>query len=418
MANIKSEQLRSDLSLELDKDQPLSKKKMSDILMDLLGRENCYFEKESGKKVFCYNHGGKKKVLLLSAVTYMGGNGQHPICKKRIQLKKWYKDVVDFYKNDKKTDVRFIGVYHYKSNIVFIDAMKETYISKKMNSSAAHIYTNDLFQAMKEGIFKRVDKNGNEVIAIKCIKFKDYIDEKISTRDNNLFSIFEMFNERFDFNHWLSAVDIIPEMHKAGWNKWKETEWPGWFLEYRMSKFIDDNDLKDRIMYVGSSHKKVGELDFDLWFGEEKFYGDLKASDILKKETPGNDKENFVECINKYDRFWYVVYEHDTIKDSDRNYEATKFRANYIRDHNEWPKKKPWDEMSYHSRMKNSVKFVKMFIIELNRVNFREALDDFNQGRQPNGGKRAAKFKITKNNIENFVVFQQDFVEYLGAGGQ
>ena len=31
------------------------------------------------------------------------------------------------------------------------------------------------------------------------------------------------------------------------------------------------------------------------------------------------------------------------------------------------------DEMSYHERMKNSVRFMKMSIIELNRVNFRDA---------------------------------------------
>ena len=33
------------------------------------------------------------------------------------------------------------------------------------------------------------------------------------------------------------------------------------------------------------------------------------------------------------------------------------------------------------------------------------------QGRQPNGGARKPKFKITKNNIENFIVFKEDFVE-------
>jgi len=138
----------------------------------------------------------------------------------------------------------------------------------------------------------------------------------------------------------------------------------------------------------------------------------LKASDITKKETPGNDQTNFIECINKYDRFWYVIYEHDTIKDSEENnYEATRFRTNYIKDNNEWPKNKPWDELSYYKRMKNSVKFIKMYIIELNRINFREVLNDFNQGRQPNGGARKPKFKITKNNIENFIVFQQDFME-------
>lgn len=412
MANIKSEQLRSDLSLELDYDQPIPISKMIDSLKNLLGKENCTIERFNNKKLFCYTHGNKKEVLLLAAITYMGGNGQHPIYKKRIQLKTWYKDAVDYYKNDKNANVRFIGLYHYQNNIILTEVMKDSYLSKKMNSSAAHIYTNDLFQAMKEGIFKRVDKNKNEIIAIKYIKFKDYLDGNLSTVGNDLFSIFESFNEKFDFGHWLPAMQAIPEMHKGGWNKWKETEWPGWFLEFKIDKFIREYGLENKILYVGSSHKRAGEFDFDLWFDESKFYGDLKASDITKKETPGNDQTNFIECINKYDRFWYVIYEHDTIKDSEENnYEATRFRTNYIKDNNEWPKNKPWDELSYYKRMKNSVKFIKMYIIELNRINFREVLNDFNQGRQPNGGARKPKFKITKNNIENFIVFQQDFME-------
>ena len=58
--------------------------------------------------------------------------------------------------------------------------------------------------------------------------------------------------------------------------------------------------------------------------------------------------------------------------------------------------------------MKNSVKFVKMSIIELNRVNFRGALTDFNQGHQPSGNARNPKFNINKKVLENdnFVVFR------------
>lgn len=179
-----------------------------------------------------------------------------------------------------------------------------------------------------------------------------------------------------------------------------------------MNKFIKEKCLERKILYVGSSHKRVGELDFDLWFGDDNFYGDLKASDITKKEAPGNDQQNFIDCINKYDRFWYVIYEHDTIKDSeDTNYEATRFRTNYIKNNNEWSNNKKFDELSYYKRMKNSIKFVKMYIIELNRINFRNVLSDFNQGRQPSGNARKPKFKISKNNIDNFIVYEQEFVQ-------
>ena len=85
--------------------------------------------------------------------------------------------------------------------------------------------------------------------------------------------------------------------------------------------------------------------------------------------------------------------------------------TNYIKDNNEWPANKEWDELSYYSRMKNSVQFIRMYIIELNRVNYRIALNDFNQGKQPSGVPRKPKFKITKNNIDNFIIFKQDYTE-------
>jgi hypothetical protein len=161
--------------------------------------------------------------------------------------------------------------------------------------------------------------------------------------------------------------------------------------------------------YVGCSLKREGDLDFDIRFEEENFYGDLKASDIKKKETPGNDQENLIECIYQYDKFWYVIYEHETIKDSEAtNYEATKARNHYIKSVDASYEN---DEMSYHGRMKNSVKFVKMSIIELNHVNFREALTDFNQGCQPDGKARKPKFNINKKVLENdnFVVFRYTY---------
>lgn len=412
MANLKSEQLRSDLSLEINKDQPLSTKEMIKNIKNILGEENCYIEKYNNKKLLCYKHDNAIEVLLLAAITYMGGNGQHPIYKKRMQLKKWYKEIVNYYNDKSNYNVRFIGVYHYQSNIIFAEFSKDSYIKKKMNSSAAHVYTNDLYQAMKDGLFKRRDRNKNEIITIKYIKFKDYLDNKMKEYNNDLFNIFASFNKSNYFGKWISAKSAIPEMHNNNWNKWKETEWPGWFLEFKMDSFIKEKCLEKEILYIGSSHKHTGELDFDLWFGKNNFYGDLKASNINKKEAPGNDQQSFIECINKYNKFWYIIYEHDTIKDNENNnYEATRFRANYIKDNNAWPRNKQFDELSYHKRMKNSIKFVKMYIIELNRINFRNVLSDFNQGKQPSGDARKPKFKISKNNIDNFIVYEQEFIQ-------
>jgi len=412
MPNLKSEQITSNLTLDISNDEPLSISDINKTVENILGSANCYFEHVLNKKLFCYKHDGKIEVLLLASITYMGGNGQHPLFKKRMQLKRWYKDIVNYYKNKSNYNVRFVGTYHYQGNIILTEFVKDSYIKKKMNSSAAHVYTNDLYQAMKDGIFKRRDRNGNQIVTIKYTKFKDYLDGKTRKYSNELFNIFEEFNNKEYFNKWISAKTAITEMYENKWNKWKETEWPGWYLEYKMDSFIKANGLEKKILYVGSSHKREGELDFDLWFEENNFYGDLKASDTTAKEAPGNDQKNFIDCINKYDKFWYVIYEHNTLKDSkENNYEATRFRANYIKEKGEWPKGKPFDELSYHKRMKNSIKFVKMYIIELNKINFREVLSDFNQGRQPNGDARNPKFKISKSNIDNFIVYGHDFID-------
>lgn len=377
----------------------------------ILGKNNCKVEKISNKKVLVYSHNNQKEYLLLAAITYMGGTGQHPVFKKRMQLKNWYKEVVKLLKKEKNNNVRFIGAYHYKGNIVLVEFLKDTYMVKKMNSSAAHVYTNDFFQAMKKGMFKRIDKNNNEIITVKYIKFKDYLDGKLKV-ENDIIFLFNKFNKDFTFGFWLTAEKAIKEMYENKWSKWKETEWAGWYLEYKFDKFITEHAIENKIKYVGSINKQLGGLDFDLWFPEEMFYGDLKASDIKSKEAPGNDQETFIECINKYDKFWYIIYEHETIKDSDvTNYPATRFRTNFIKNNNEWPDNKKWNELSYHRRMKNSVKFIKMFIIELNRINFREILNDFHQGKQPSGDPRKPKFKITKRNIDNFIVFQYEFIE-------
>ena len=41
MANLESEQIRSDLSLEIALDDKLSKNEMKEVLIDALGQENC-----------------------------------------------------------------------------------------------------------------------------------------------------------------------------------------------------------------------------------------------------------------------------------------------------------------------------------------------------------------------------------------
>lgn len=181
----------------------------------------------------------------------------------------------------------------------------------------------------------------------------------------------------------------------------------GWFLEYKFSCFIIAENCQGEMIYIGNIKDKNQKLlDFDLFFSHANYYGDLKVSDIDKSEAPGNDQENVLEDVNKYEKLWYIIYEHKTEKDSLHGNEMAIKRMNLLD-----KTYKTGDEISYAKKMKHSVEFLQMKIFELNRINLNETLSVFNQGHQPSGEKRKPKFLINKKNIENFIVCSFCFVE-------
>lgn len=406
--NQPSEQIRSDFGLEIADDQVLrTQKQQQKALVHYLGDKKCFKETIFGKKVFVYKTNNKKYILLHKAISYLGN--PHPIFKKRIQMPSWWQEFCrKATEQSLDYDIRFVGIYHYQNNVIFVDFAKDTYLQHGLHNSSAHIYTNDLYQAVRNGVFHREDQYSNHIYSVRAKDFAGYL-IGTKTEDNDLFELFAKFNNGFSFGQWLYAVDKIKEMHCDNWRHWQQAEWAGWFLEYKFNKFTIDDDTLTLMKYVGTDNKghKKGTFDFDIWFARDKFYGDLKASDIEKTSTPGNDQETFVECINKYDRFWYVIYEHETIKDSeDTCFKATIERNQYIR--SVLPNYEK-DDMSYHKRMKNSVRFVKMTILELNNVTFRDVLSDFNQGRQPDGKSRQKKFLIKKKDMDKYVVYRYTY---------
>ncbi|MBE6244800.1 MAG: hypothetical protein E7108_04695 [Bacteroidales bacterium] len=407
MSNLNSEQIRSDLRVEVAPDQVFNSKEQEECLKRFLGEDNCERETILGRKVLVYNNGGKSFILLHKAVTYLGGNGQHPLFKKRVQLPFWYKSFCNAIRlNNLDYDVRFIGVYHFEGLVIFIDFVKDTYLKRRVHNSSAHIYINDLYQALKYGVFHKEDQFGNHIFTIRSNKLEEYLKGK-SLGHNYLFSLFEKFNKGFVFGRWLNILPAVKEMKSNQWPNWRQSEWPGWFLEYRFNKFTIDKDTAPSMVYTGLSNKghnnHSGIFDFDIWFKEHSFYGDLKASDINKNEAPGNDQQSFIECINMFGRFWYVIYEHETLKDSQENdFKTVRAYNKYISSVTGAKK----DELSYANRLKIGVKFLKMTILELNQINYREALSIFNQGHQPNGSARNPKFLIKKKDIDSFVVFR------------
>ena len=412
--NVDSEQITVDKNLIIAQDQPLKQKEIYACLINTLGKEHCkLLSLEHGKCVLELMQNGKCIHILARSCTYLGN--PHPIFKKRVQFPLWFNEYCKMTKEkNPNIDVRYMGVYHfehkdYGNNIIFIDFDKDTYLNKKGHNSSAHVYINDLYQSLIYGIFQKEDAFGNIITTIRQDKLPSFFENRKEYFGNELFDLFRKFNCGFSFGQWLKALDVIKEMYSNNWRQWKQAEWAGWFLEYRFNKFTIENNITNKIKYVGCSLKKEGDFDFDLRFEDNDFYGDLKASDINKKETPGNDQQNLIECIMRYDKFWYVIYEHETIKDSeDLGYKTTQERNLFIKSVDPSYDK---DIMSYHQRMKSQVCFKKMSIIELNRMNYREALTDFNQGRQASGEARKPKFNINKRVLsnDNFVVFRYSY---------
>ncbi len=161
--NQNSEQIRPDLSLDIAQDQVLTPKQQQETMIRFLGEEHCKVQDVLGHRVFIYSTARKKYILLHRAVSYLGN--PHPTFKKRVQLPHWYKEFCeDIKKKNLLYDVRFIGVYHYKGVVVFVDFLKDTYLKKIVHNSSAHIYINDLFQALTNGFFHKEDMFGNNKI--------------------------------------------------------------------------------------------------------------------------------------------------------------------------------------------------------------------------------------------------------------
>lgn len=398
----KSQQINSCMQMVVDYDQPLTKlEDRLNAFKKALGNNVGIFTYNKTKKLFVYEKNGMHHYILSAAVTYL--SNPHPIFKKRMQLSNWYKDFYNEYKNKPNTIIHIVGLYHYDGMDVFCEFDINDYINKKMHNSSAHVYINDIYQAVKEGVFSKIDMNDNHITVVKSMYLADYFAGK--KEENPVIKLFKKFNESFDFNNWLLANRCIKEMLDNKWYQAKGTEWPGWYLEFKVDEFINRENCSSIMMYTGNKNKSFGMLDFDLFFGLMNFYGDLKASDIKKKEAPGNDQTNTLEAISRYGRLWYIIYEHETVKDKDKNNEMAIERMKLL-----YPKYKEGDHVSYKAKMKHSVNFKKMKIFELNAVNMNEILSDFNQGHNsgPSMAERAAKFLLKKENMNNSIIYSYE----------
>lgn len=348
----------------------------------------------------------RDQVILAAQVTHLGH--PWPEFKKRIQIPPRWIDVYRCALADRLTP-RFVGIYHYDGVTVFVDFDPRTYVLRRANNSAAHVATNDLYQAQTLGVFTRADRNGNRLTSVRADLLADYLLGDVRAH-NPYLGVFESFNSEFLTGEQIKAMHAIDQMYAALWPDAFQVEWAGFYLEYRADEFLRRAHA-DRLIEF-QKNKRRGGLDYDLVFKEPPavvFFGDLKASNAASNEAPGNDAADLKRCIQQYGRFWYVIYEHETWHSRDEGDVP-------VMAWNEWRLsvghvfRNGYDPLSYAGRFKSAVRFVGMKILEVNEANSHVVLRDFNQGHQPSGEDRAVKVMIAKRNIDNFLIYSQDLV--------
>lgn len=306
---------------------------------------------------------GKGVCFYTRNINHLGGDWSSE--KKRIQIGT---DFPNLYSQNiaKGIETILLGIYHYypKGNSgveLFVCFSSKTYASRDTNNSAAHIHTIDLVNAQKNGLYRRIDKSGNELLVlnkenlirhINAIRGLHEID--VVQKDRELLAYLgNMFDS---MPRTFNGIECYKEMMAANdQTRMNQGAWEGWYYEFFVQRYLATHPT-DKVVWW--SKKVQGELDFDLRFPyREWFYGDVKSDDI-SKDVQGNLKESIDFLVKeKGGRLWYIAIEFTPEKDSDHNFETTKW----------------WNAqlgkldrlMSYSKRMKYSIEINRMEIFEI-----------------------------------------------------
>lgn len=299
-------------------------------------------------------------------ISHLGGNWGAE--KKRIQIGA---DFPRLHEQDERqcAVTVLLGVYHYypdgQSGVtLFACFSSETYAKHGTNNSAAHIHTMDLLLAQKNGVYRRLDRSGNEVLVLDKSNFVRHVNglrgqAEISSvaRDREILAhlgaMFETLPKR------LEGIKCFEEMMLANdTGRMRQGAWEGWYCEFFLERYLRTHPT-DKIAWWAK--KGQGELDFDLCFSEDEwFYGDLK-SDAAKKSVQGNLKDSVDLLVKEHrGRLWYVAIEFTPYRDVDHGYVTTKW----------WNQKlgKTDRPLSYGTRMKFAIDINRMDVYEINET--------------------------------------------------
>lgn len=330
---------------------------------------------------------GVKIQLFVKQITYLGN--PHKIFKKRIQISKGWEEQL---KNDNSY---LIGVYKYKSTFIYTFFNKDNYINRNTNNSSAHISTFDLLTAQKEGIFTKKDIRGNIITTVHRKEIKGFFEALINKKETKSDEILLFDKFKRNLNQKYYGKDCYREMVENNYTQKFHPEWIAFYLEYKFQTFLDENPDFKKICHF-QVNKKRNDIDLDLNFNN-KYLGDLKVHSNNSTSVLGNDSFNIERALDEFGKIWYVVFNHNTEKDSLFNFEVTKFWNTLQNKEN---------LMSYSSKMKNNITFTDFKILEINTYN-KKYLSVFNQGK--NSKTRKPKIKIDKSTINNFLIYHNDF---------
>ncbi len=388
-SNIKVEQIYNGKVVE-DYGEILSKSELQYIIKS-------FFPSLKLQNNYLYgNHRGKDYCLFFKNVSYLGN--PHPIFKKRIQLPLSFKSI---YEKNKINNIEtlVIGVYKYKDNILFCDFNTNTYINRKSHNSSAHVYTIDLMNGERNGIFTKRDIRGNEITVFNPVNTINYLDKKLLDKENTTIEIFDTFDEFFNHmsKEWF-GLEVYADMIENNYRNKFQPEWPGFYLEYKLEQYLENTNKGGIITFY--QDRTNGGIDLDLRFPKLGFFGDLKMHSINSGGIQGNDYETIMKLLEKQS-VYYIVANHETEKDKDHNNIVTKY----------WNKLQNKTSLfSYSDKMKYSIKMKSYYVLELNKYN-KKYIDVYKQGKNSDGSTRKPKICISMKNINNFLVHTIEFEE-------
>ena len=234
MGSVAVDQLRSDGSVLRDVDTRLSASAKNALLLSALpGASAAAY---AGEQVIWYHD----QVILKKQVTHLGY--PWPESKKRIQIPKRWLDVERQARQEGLVP-RFVGIYHYDDVTIFVDFEPTTYVQRKANNSAAHVATNDLFQAQTFGQFSKNDRNGNRLTTVRADRFQDYLLKGYTEANPHLAALRRFSAEILDGKR-IEGLAAVREMHSAQWPDKFQNEWAGFYLEYRLDRYVKQHGLE------------------------------------------------------------------------------------------------------------------------------------------------------------------------------